>query len=211
MSIFQKIYYRALKKYHTLVITGNHFVYGPIAALYNLTFQGSIVQVKEYNLFSSKYLFKYDTFQTLYHMLSNWLYRETHVKKLEQYKQPGFESVHEIVCWDGKRYLTKQPFDIKNRVVNKDRTRLLYAYICMNKSDASKNIDITEFINRYSTSFTESEQFKILDLLPILYAQQILSISDMYTTLACNDILIQAMDAKSLQEITFKDNPIVLN
>lgn len=212
MSIFQKLYYKSLKQYHRIVIAANRLVYTPIASLYERTFRGTIVEVIQYNIFSSKYLFKYDRFQTIYNMMiAYWYASEYKPIKLEIFKAPATsEMIHEIVCWDGKRYLTFNKFEILKRITSNDRTRLLYAYICINSRDCKQNIDITSFMNRYWTSFTEVEDFKILDIIPILYAQKLISTSEMYAALISSETLIQAMDAISLQEITFKDNAIVI-
>lgn len=213
MSIFQKIYYRALKLYHQAIIASNHLVYIPLTQIYDSLFTGGVVKVVLHNDLSWYVTFKYDVMQLSYYISLYLMKRGPDFKRdwlVTKYSAPTGENIHDITCWDGKRYLTRREFNITERRVSTTRTRLLYAYLCFVGTDATCNIDITEFMNRYATSFVQCENLRIVDLLPVLYAQQLLNINDLYNALVHPQICIQAMDSITLNEITFKDNCIVI-
>lgn len=206
ISFFQKLSYQTIKNYHRCVIVWNHYVYNPIKRAYDNAMSNSIVRVYEYNEFSlqRKMIFDYNIFQILYFMMLIWFNKKSQSRywQVTMFPAPRTKhTIYEIVCWDGRRYLTRTAFSMAMRHIPA-RTTVLYAYL--------NNIDVTKFINKYAGSFTLDHNFTVNDILPVLFVNSFMSSRQAIEAMR-SEISLNVMDANTLNEITFKDNhPLIL-
>lgn len=154
--------------------------------------------------------------QTLYHnnLIKYLWYRlfKKNNKRNSLFAKPGdvksdtsIKPIYEVRCWDSKRYLVRDSFDINCRKIDLHR----HKYVCV----FLDKIEITSFINNHVESFTESLNLNMCELIQILFLSGNIDQRDfviLCSKLMLHQIELIATNGDDLLEIVYKHSDIII-
>ena len=212
MSIFNlRVWvYKILRLYTSTIIFYEKHVKKPVTVCYDSLYNGAITHLYSYDVGQLRKNILY-TKPLLEFPFDVWCYlKKYNVCKVVSFnpqqnngvvKQSGTDYIYDIVCWDGRRYLTRQAFNITKRQVYPKRHKCIHASI-------NDIIDITKFINDYPESFTDNNRITIYDVLAILFLNGYINHDTFYKVVEQN-LLLYVIDDESLEVRSFKGNEII--
>lgn len=202
--------YRLLRLYNDGVICYEKNVLRPWKQFHSSMYNGSILQITYYNTFDmtkrvmynkSWYAFACD----MYNMLNGKSIKKKVVHEGLLTNQPhNILPIYEIVCWDGRRYLTRDRFDIEHRNIRQER------HLCLHAS-LNDVYDLTPFVNAYPTSFNSENNIQLIDIMCMALLDAKITYDEFYKLLDDkSDNFFYVIDDQTLEVRTFKDNDIII-
>jgi hypothetical protein len=207
---FTRLFYRLSRSYNECVICYEKLISKPLLCFYHTMYDKSILRVTSYNTFdiTKTVLYSKSWIQTIWDAFcqsqgKQIFKRMNYVIKAALYPF-NICPLYEIICWDGKRYLTRSDFDVSSRNLSSKR------HICLHAS-INDTYDVTGFVNRYPTSFTIGNNIQVSDIACMLLLDDSITYDDLYKLLdSTSENYFYVVDDETLDVRTFKDNEIIV-
>lgn len=205
------LYLRLLRIYNEGLICYEKYVVKPCNSVYDRMYKNSIISIRYLNTFD---MVKRTEFAKTQTDLIRDIYLYIYGQEVQKCVKLDFHSsgqttldegspIYDITCWDNKRYLSRNSFNVHNRAISKRRHIVLHASI----NDVH---DITIFVNTFPTSFTIENNIKIVDIMSILLMDKQITFDDFYKFIDGKDNFLYTIDDDTLEVRTFKDNDIIV-
>jgi hypothetical protein len=178
--------------------------------LYQRMYDNSITKVVYYNTFDlTKKILRHKNWLMIFndfyqYMMGKQIIKE-HTYEAENNLYPcDTKPIYEVICYDGKKYLTRGGFDMSKRILSNKR------HICLHAS-INDQFDMTHFINSYPTSFNEDNNINLSDIICMMLLDNSITFDDFYKLIEYDyQNFIYIVDDETLEVRTYKDNETII-
>lgn len=201
----KKLAYIMLVWYSKLTICYEKYILNRLKRIYDKMHKNTIKEIVEYDFsqMSKRVLYSQPKLMVLYNFIMYFLRMPHKGYKNPTYFHPSRFLLHEIVCWDNKKYLTYTSFDTLSRGVRPRKHKYLYGSI-------SDKIDLTNFINQHIESFNSTTCLTLEDILYVLAIEKQISFKEFCAFMLDQTKTLYVIDDTTLEVRRFKDYELIV-
>lgn len=142
---------------------------------YNQVFDGSIKEIEDYNINKVTRTTIYRlSWHEVFLVYFNFIPIDS--VRVTEFIDPKPGHIYHITCWNGKKYLTKQDFNVKEVMSlaskSKNTNRFLTCIL--------GGKDITSFMNTRRSSFTDKEKITVIELIVVCFLDNLIKMTELF-------------------------------